>query len=287
MVGRRIKWLASYPKSGNTWVRCFLRAYQLDAYEPIDLSLVGRISKSDSRYADYAKLQPDASAALTDRRVNELREQVTNGIAEQLGDFQVVKTHNARVAVDGIPLIRNEMTDRAVYVVRNPLDVVDSLADHTGSTVDEAIRSMNDQFFSFGGADRKFVRQYLTTWSNHVRSWTQGVPFPVLIVKYEDLIDNPQHHFALLLHFLGWPVVPERLERAIKFSSFNVLSTTENTNGFRELSEASSSQTFFRRGQAGAWADLLSSSQVASLRADHGSVMEQLGYLNLPVATHP
>lgn len=259
-------------------MRCFLRAYQVDAYEPIDLNLVGRISKSDSRRSYFEALSKDPGG-LTDSGINQLRRPVQERIAKELGQFQVVKTHNARVAIDGVPIIQGQLTQCGIYVVRNPLDVVDSLADHTGQSVDEAICAMNDWHYSFGGADRKFVRQYLTTWSNHVRTWTLNPPFPVLVVRYEDLLDSPATHFQQTLHFLGWPHDPSRLERAIKFSSFEVLSKSEQAHGFAELSENSKSNTFFRQGTASGWKEKLTEKQIASLIRDHRAVMENQNYL--------
>ncbi len=272
----RIKWLASYPKSGSTWMRCFLRAYQFDAYEPIDLNLVGRISKSDSRRSRFEELA--GKDGLDDAHVNRLRKRMQQLIAIELGDFQVVKTHNARVAVDGVPLIENTLTDRAIYIVRNPLDIVDSLADHTGNSIDAAIAAMNDWQYSFGAADRKFVRQYLTTWSNHVTSWTDNPPFPVLVLRYEDLLESPVNNFARALHFLGWPFSRDRLVRAIRFSSFDQLAQAEQVQGFQELSEESRSGKFFRVGKAGLWVKRLSKKQVTAVSVDHKLVMHKLGY---------
>lgn len=259
-------------------MRCFLRAYQVDAYEPIDLNLVGRISKSDSRRSYFEELS-QSPEGLTDPAVNLIRKQVQERIATQLGQFQVVKTHNARVAIDGVPVIEDRLTQCGIYIVRNPLDVVDSLADHTGQSLDDAISAMDDWQYSFGGADRKFVRQYLTTWSNHVETWTVNPPFPVLTIRYEDLLHSPEVQFQQALHFLGWPYDPKRLDRALKYSSFDVLSKSEQVHGFVEVSEHSKSNRFFRQGTADAWKGNLSEHQVARIVQAHRGVMQRHNYL--------
>ena len=276
---KRINWLASYPKSGNTWVRCFLRAYQFDAYEPIDINRIGRISKSDSRQSWFEELLAEDGTELTDEVVNSLRYQVQKRLATEIGEHQVAKTHNARVIVDGTPLIQEEFTRRVVYVVRNPLDVVDSLADHTGTSIDEAIQSMNDSHYCFGGMDRKFVRQYLTTWSNHVISWTQNITYPLLVLRFEDLLANPVENFRNLIRFLGWMYDEDRVNRSIRFSSFESLKASETAGSFEEVSDASTSGTFFLRGKAEAWSATLSADQIAQVRTDHETVMRQLGYI--------
>lgn len=276
---RRISWLASYPKSGSTWVRCFLRAYQFDAYEPININQIGRISMSDSRVSQFEAVANRPNAQLTDQDVNALRAAVQQRIAAALGKHQVVKTHNARVLVDGIPIICNEYSQRAVYIVRNPLDIVDSLADHTGTNHERAIQSMNDPLFTFGGPDMKFVRQYLTQWSNHFHTWSVDVPYPVLVLRYEDLLATPEKKFSELIGFLGWMFDGDRLQRAIRFSSFDVLKASEQSVGFKETSHASLSRNFFRRGQAGKWRSILSRENQLQIIADHGPAMQRLGYL--------
>ncbi len=275
---KNIAWLASYPKSGNTWTRSFLRAYQYDAFEPIRLNQIGRISKSDSRLTHFQAVAGKPGGILTDEEINALRPKVQEDISREIGVHQVAKTHNARFTIDGIPLIQDQFTRKAVYLVRNPLDVVDSLADHNSLSIDQTIDTMNNPEHIIGAAQEVFVTQYIGTWSEHVRSWTEATEFPVLVLKYEDLLADPVGKFGELLAFLGWYFDQERLQRAVQLSSFDVLQQSEQQQGFEEVSHRSRSGRFFRRGQADAWKQILTPPQITRILSHHAETMQAVGY---------
>lgn len=275
---KTINWLASYPKSGNTWVRAFLRAYQLDAYEPVDVNGISKISRTESRLR-YYQMVSGHNGQFSDELVDRYRLPVQALIAEEIGEHQVVKTHNARIERNGLPMIGDQFTRGAIYLVRNPLDVVDSLADHNGSTIDQAVSLMNDPGHIIGGPNQELVTQYLTTWSNHVMSWLTASAFPVLVIRYEELVESPETFFGQVLRFLGWYYDEERLQRAVRHSSFKSLKTSEQEAGFSELSHSSASKTFFRRGGSGEWSKLLDKQHVEAICDHHYQVMLQLGYL--------
>jgi len=275
---RRLSWLASYPKSGNTWARAFLRAYQFDAYEPVDINQIGKISCSESRLTYFQAAASTKGKRLSNAEVDSLRRPVQERLARQIGRHQVVKTHNARLVCNGFSLIHDDLTRCAVYLVRNPLDVVDSFADHNGVSIDEAIGLMSDPAHRIGGPNQEFVTQYLSTWSTHVRSWIHADDFPVLIIRYEDLLLDSLGVFRQLIQFLGWHFDEGRLTRAVRCSSFNALRQIEGRQGFQEVSAKSRSGKFFRRGQSGAWTERLSENQRQRLVNDHGETMQLLGY---------
>lgn len=256
-----------------------MRAYQYDAYDPIDINRVGRISKTDSRLTYYQQLLNDSDAALDDAKINALRKRVHEMLARTIGEHQVVKTHNARLKVDGFSLVSGEYTRKAVYIVRNPLDVVDSLADHCNLSLDEAVERLSDPYHTFGNPSGEFVRQYLSTWSNHVVSWIESPDFPVLLIRYEDLIARPLSEFTRLIQFLEWRFDDERIARAASLTSFSILQETEIKQGFGEVSPESRNGKFFRTGKSGQWKNILSAGQRDHVIADHHEVMQQLRYL--------
>ena len=273
---QKLNWLASYPKSGNTWVRCFLRAYQYDAYEPIDINSIGKISKSACRLRYFLELSDKTT--LDNEEIDALRAQVQKRLAERIGHHQVVKTHNARTTNRGYPLIQVPYTRCAIYVVRNPLDIVDSFADHVGTAHHAAVQMMANPAQILDDAKGVFVRQYLDTWSGHVLSWTEKTPFPVLVLRYEDLIRDGFTYFSRLIRFLGWFFDEDRVKRAMQWSSFSELRAAENTRGFKETSSVSTSRRFFRQGQVDAWKSVLDDQLVRRIVDDHGSVMARMNY---------
>ncbi len=190
----------------------------------------------------------------------------------------LIKTHNARVQHNGFPIIRRELSLGAVYIVRNPLDVVDSVADHWGVDHDRAIEMMNDHNLTIGGPRQDLVTQYLDSWSGHVTSWVDQRAFPVHVVYYEELLARTEITFRNVLTFLGWDPDKKRIERAIAETDFRRLQKREQETGFQERSNKSHSGTFFRSGKADRWRETLTSSQVSRINGSHGEVMRRFGY---------
>ncbi|MEE8535288.1 MAG: sulfotransferase domain-containing protein, partial [Kiloniellales bacterium] len=119
--------------------------------------------------------------------------------------------------------------------------------------------------------------QVLTSWSNHVRSWTQTENPWLMVLRYEDMLDSPQKSFGRVARFLGLDPPRDRLKRAIKFSSFKVLRRQEDRHGFRERSEKA--KNFFRKGTSGQWKTALTAEQVARIVGDQRQQMQRFGYL--------
>jgi len=120
------------------------------------------------------------------------------------------------------------------------------------------------------------LRQQMGSWSDHVRSW-QGASFPVLIVRYEDMIQDPLGSFTTMVTSLGLENDEARIQRAIQFSSFDEVKRQESEKGFREKNVKSTS--FFRKGESGSYREVLTDSQIASICDTHRDVMTEFGYL--------
>lgn len=273
---KNIVWLASYPKSGNTWARIFLANYLLGATRPVPINEVHRIGIGDAVAPAYRKIAGGRFDPADTMGHLRLREKVLRGIAANGADINFVKTHNARERAFGVELIMPRYTRAAVYILRNPLDLVVSYARHYGMTPAGAARAVSRPDNTVA-ADQTSVAQYLGDWSAHVRGWTGGRDFPVHVMRYEDMKADPHRAFAGLLGFLGVPVDPERLDRAIGFSSFAEMKRQEQATGFIERSR--NSDRFFHTGEAGQWKQALAADDVAFLRERHGAVMAAYGYL--------
>ncbi len=155
--------------------------------------------------------------------------------------------------------------------------MVDSLADHAGRDLDQTIALMNDRRHCLGQS-AGHVTQYVDSWSQHVSSWVNHQAFPVLVVRYEDLVFDPMGSFTKLLRFLNWEISPAAVDWAVQQSSFDSLRQREEQNGFAELSPASRDGRFFRRGQAANWTEVLSRSQAQAVIDHHGESMRMVGY---------
>jgi hypothetical protein len=273
---KSIVWLASYPKSGNTWGRIFLANYLLGTLAPIPINQVHRIGIGDAVAHAYRIVAGGRYDPMDTVGHLGLREKVLRGIVNNGADLNFVKTHNARDRAFGVELILPRYTRAAVYILRDPLDVAVSYARHYGVTAAEAAHAISrpDNTTS---ADATSVKQYLGDWSAHVTGWTGSADFPVHVMRYEDMMADPQKAFAGLLGFLGIPVEPERLERAVRFSSFDEMKRQESVTPFIERS--SNLDRFFHTGASGQWKADLPREDVAFLRERHGKVMSRYGYL--------
>ena len=276
---RRFLWLASYPKSGNTWLRAFLNNLLADAREPVDINALDKTPLASTRelFDIWVGLE---SANLTPDQVDALRPEVYQRMADESRGTLFFKIHDALTPVNTGPLLVPPAATRgALYLIRNPLDVAVSFAHHGGWDQDTTIGHMNDPGFSFAGVRGQLslqLRQRLSTWSGHVRSWTEAPPFPVEVLRYEDMKRDPQAALGRAARFAGLEASEEQIARAVRFSEFEVLREQEAAHGFAERSPRAKS--FFRRGEAGAWKGRLSPEQIARLVGQHGEVMARFGY---------
>ena len=269
-------WLASYPKSGNTWLRSFLYNLLRNPPKPAPINELDRFCLGESAEGWYARRAGRPTEGMPLAEVMALRPQVHRDFTTAFPDSVFVKTHNFLGECDGVPLHNMDVTAGGLYVVRNPLDVVISVRHHFGLSMDEAIARLADPTAATQSAGGH-VAEFHNSWSKHVESWT-AIPNPALhVVRYEDMLDHPRRSFGQMVAFLGLKPPKERLRRAIKFSSFRVLKGQEQRDSFKERSEHS--DAFFREGQKDQWRNLLTSAQIDRIIADHGEQMARFGYL--------
>jgi aryl sulfotransferase len=276
-----IIWLASYPKSGNTWFRVFLTNLLRDADAPASINELESTPIASSRGVFDNNMGFEASD-LTAEEIDRLRPELYVHLAENAREPLFMKIHDAYTDVaDSIPLIPHQATGGALYFVRNPLDVAVSFAHHSGTDYDASISRMADEDFAFcRQRDRLHIqlRQKLLSWSGHVLSWVDRTPFPVCVLRYEDMKSQSLETFENAVHFAGLAYTREQIQKALEFSSFDVVRQLEEAEGFREKSPSSS--RFFRKGKIGSWREELSDKQAQQIVHDHEEVMHRFGYLD-------
>lgn len=273
-----ILWLASYPKSGNTWLRAFLANLVLGGEAPLGLEAIRRFGWGDMEAPLYEEVAGRKLGALDDMAIHRLRPRVHRLAVERRGgDTLIAKTHNAVTVVGGVPTVTPEVTAAAIYVIRNPLDVVPSYADHFALTLDQAVDAICAERNVLLGTPES-VFQVLGNWSFHVRSWTGAPGLTRHVVRYEDMRLKPRETFGGIAAFLGLGADAARVDRAIRFSSFDELARQESETGFAERSTLA--RRFFRRGEAGGWRRTLDRRHVATIVGHHRAVMRSFGYVD-------
>ena len=272
----KILWLASYPRSGNTWVRALLHNLLRRPATAYDINRLQDFTLIDSQARWYRVFDPRPCEELTKEEVAALRPRVHEAMTRAFPDTVLVKTHNALVEDRGTPMISLEHTAGAIYIVRNPLDVAVSYSHHFGVPLADAVAAMNRPGNQSVANQPQFVYELHGSWSENVRSWT-ATPSPGLhVVRYEDLLRAPERTVAGIAAFLGLSVVPDQICCVVEFSSFAVLQQQEARHGFRERSLKAAE--FFRAGEVGQGRRLLPANLIESLVALHQEQMARFGY---------
>lgn len=284
MIPNRVRdnvWLASYPKSGNTWMRIALITLQ-NGGKPIDLgSMVNNIGiLLAARHRFDMALDIDFSDLSTEE-VLLLRPKVYGFMDTQARETTIWKIHDCwQRTSDGEALFPEEVTAASIYLVRDPRDVAVSFAHHFGMEIDEAIALMADPNYAVAAGIRSghhHLPQTYSDWSGHVTSWIDRSGLAPLVIRYEDMVAD----FAAVLRqtsaTLGWTSSEAAIAGTVAATRFDRLRDEEKAGNFPET--PGGGRRFFRRGMAGGWRDTLNPAQVEQIERDHGEVMHRLGYL--------
>ncbi len=275
-----ILWLASYPKSGNTWTRNFLHNL-LNILEGVDedvqdINKMNELTFWEISAEPYEKLLGKPVTLATREEIAEIRPKVQELIAARVDGLAMIKTHHCLVNDRGHPVINTKVTAGAVYIVRNPLDVAISLANHISGTIDDAIDMMEARGTETLVSDKSVYEVY-GSWSQHVDSWTRKPHAAIYVMRYEQMLEDPTKIFGKLARHLLLKPKPEQLQLAIERSSFDNLKKQEAEQGFKEKPDKA--EVFFRSGKSGEWRDKLTRRQVRQIVSTHHEQMERFGYL--------
>lgn len=275
----KILWLASYPKSGNTWFRALLTGLMNDGKVEInDLDTDGIFSgrKVFDWVADID------SSDLYDTEAKMMMADVYRNIALETDQLSILKVHDAfETDAEGNNIIPEDVTYCAIYLIRNPLDIAGSFANHNHSDIQVAVDVLNNRDACLARQAGNLnignqFRQNLSDWSGHVKSWTEKPAFPVCVIRYEDMLANTFETFSRALAFIGWEYEAVQVRKAINAASFDALKMQEAGKGFREKMRAS--PEFFRSGTKGNWEKELNTAQIEEIKAKHKEVMNKYGY---------
>ncbi|MGC6328487.1 sulfotransferase domain-containing protein [Rhizorhabdus sp. FW153] len=266
-------WLASYPKSGNTWMRILLANLLAGAERPADINNLAEPETlvSQWRFADDMLVDPDL---LDKRELERLRPLQCDFAAMNVSRPFFCKTHDRFWMKTGEPTLGTSAR-RALYIVRDPRDVAISLSYHSSLTIDAAIAQMMDP--KAHSAGRVQLPYAVGDWGCHVMSWTTQRVVETKVVRYEDLHADTIGTLSGIVDFVGGQASQEEIRRAVSHSSFEELQRQEASKGFRESRPGQ--QRFFRAGRVADWRETLTPQQAHTIENHFADVMSMHGYV--------
>ena len=285
-VGRANKtmiiWITSYPKSGNTWIRSLLGAYLYSDNGIFNFNLINKIDQFPGKQHFEFFLKD----------FKDIKKVSNNWIAAQdrlnlSNDGTIfLKTHNALCTIDNNPFTNKNNTRAAIYVVRDPRNVITSLSHHYNMNIEESFNFLTDSKINL--VNKKLDSSVVTPlgdWSNHYQSWRKHKFAPLLIVKYEDLIIDVKKTFLSILNFLknfmDIKIEENKVLRTIESCSFDRLSKNEEIEGFNEAVYYKNNDKklkFFYLGKKNNWRNLLDPVIEKKVRKAFKGSMKELGY---------
>ena len=277
-----IIWLASYPKSGNTWVRLFLESLIHSKNNKFDINNT-KIRQFPLR-KDFTDLKIDE---------NNIKEFVSNCITCQDkinldNSFKIFKTHNALWKAENHSFTNEDNTHGVIHIVRDPRNVVTSLKNHFNSKdYEEALNFMiNDKQYIGSKFNKKdnFLPTIISSWSNHYNSWKK-MKKNYLLIRYEDLLADTFNQFNKITDYLkknlNLKFDTSLVENSIMNCDFKKLTDYENKHGFVEASKDKNGNVkkFFFLGPQNKWEEILDNKTRGSIEKSFKDEMQELKYL--------
>ncbi len=276
-----IIWIASYPKSGNTYIRSFLSAYYFSKDGTFNFDLLKNIKQfPNTEFFDTNIKDLDEASSNWAYAQKKIKDQ---------NKIKFLKTHSCLGAYKGKPFTTIDYSLGGIYIVRDPRNVISSVMNHFSLSVDEAYEFMTD---IHRGTKSKIENDYstysyLSTWANHYKSWANSKNFRKIVIKYEDLETDKYETFRDIIVFTNTllnnsdGVDKIKLERAIETTNFNVLKNKEKNEGFEEAlysEDSGEKKIFFNKGFNNRWKKILRDDIRKKLEDIFENEMEDIGY---------
>jgi len=281
-------WLASYPKSGNTLVRSLLASYFFSKDGVYNFDLIKNILQFPT-----SKLFQNIDIDITNEK-----EVIANYIRAQQSinkkdSTQFLKTHSYLFNIENNAFTDLNNSLGVIYIVRDPRNVVTSLANHSSISIEESANYLIDKWY-FGGNLNNFndamrTRLYTGTWATNYKSWksfkSQG---RYLLIKYEDLTNKKEEILIKMLKFIyklnkkNFELDKIKLKNVIDTTSFERMKALENEFGFNESKTEKMTGKkipFFNLGKKNDWKKIISLEIKDKIENAFKEEMKELGYL--------
>ena len=277
-----IIWISSYPKSGNTYLRSFLASYYFSNDGKFNFDLLLNIHQFPN--IKFSKI-----------KISSKEEASKNWIYNQNIFFDrkklhFLKTHNSLLDYNGNQFTTNNETIGAIYVVRDPRNVITSITNHYSLEYNQALKYMLNEESSLLEKSYDYDHSnftYLNSWSNHYKSWKNNSKFETMFIKYEDLENNRYEIFNKIILFINKlsknekKIDEKKLINSIRTTNFVNLKNKELNEGFEESKSSNKTGkkiTFFNLGFNNRWEKILSKDIKDKMNLYFKNDIKELGY---------
>ena len=281
-----IFWIASYPKSGNTWLRSLLCAYYYSSDGNFNQKLLKNISQFPQKHHfanfDYnPKIVTDTSRFWI-KAQNEINKD---------SKLKFFKTHNILGAINNNNFTNKENSIGGIYLVRDPRNIITSLQNHFELNKDEALKFMLSEkkyLYDYNQANDFSDFQFISSWEKNYKSWTKQDIFPIKVIKYEELMNNTFETFKEIILFIEKITkikkifIESKAKNSIQSTSFNKMKKIEQSKGFNEsvLSKNHSKKIpFFHLGPKNDWKKIFNEDFIKNATLKFKPLLTELNYI--------
>lgn len=279
-----IIWLASYPKSGNTWVRSILAALLYSSDGAFNFDLIKRIPQFPKKEV-FKDLVKDFS------NFNEIKKNWIT-VQEKINsekEIKLLKTHNGKYTVEKDNFTDDQNSLAVIYIVRDPRTLVKSISNHFTKSHYEASKFLIAPNLIGNGKSFEERKDGILTligkWNDHYRSWTKNKN-NLLLIKYEDLVNNPETELTKLIKFLekyiSFKTSEKKNKTILETTSFSNLKNMEEQGLFKEgvlNKKTNNKANFFHLGPKNKWQENLDKKIINEIEKNFYNEMKELGYL--------
>jgi len=281
-----IFWVASYPKSGNTWLRALLSSYYYSEDGVFDQKLLSKIDQFPQKKY-YNNFDYDQNNATDTSRFWIKAQEIIN-LDKKL---KFLKTHNILGGLNGNQFTNTKNTVGGIYIVRDPRNVITSLKNHFEMNNDEALEFMlnkNKYTYDYHEENDYSDFQLISSWENNYKSWRSQKNIPIKFIKYENLYTKTYEVFKDLIEFINMTCKNQnkfnknKAKKAIYSSSFDNLKSIENKKGFSEsiLSKIGTKKiSFFHLGPKNNYLNIFDENYQNKLNLIFESNLKELNYI--------
>ena len=281
-----IIWIASYPKSGNTWLRSLISSYYFSKkgfFDQNNLKLVDQFpEKKYLKDFKYKKEIPGETAKYWIEAQNKINSEKK---------IRFFKTHNFLGSFNNYEFTNKQNTLGAIYIVRDPRNVITSLKNHYDINYDDAlnfIKSERKFIYDFNKENDYSDFQIISSWENNYQSWKNNKVFPIKFIRYEDLEKETFKVFKNIIEFFGSiggdkkPFERKKAINAINSTSFETLKNLEKNKGFVEQVLSINDKKkipFFYLGPKNNWKKILKKDIQQNIEKNFNQSLKDLNYI--------